>query len=217
MLTNVYLISLLTTAIIALVYKSKFGKPPFGYFPYYLLFLFFVELGGFIITKTPMRYNGWWYNILINGEYLYLFYLYYSLIKNNKVKNILLILGGIYIMFYFIHYIFLTSSWNKAQSFPFAYGNTVLIFAIFWYLVEFFKSDEVLKLFEYLIIWISIGLLIYLIVSLPVMIARYYLIIDYEANDLGLMKLMGRMQRYTNMLMYIIYITGILRSSKSFK
>ncbi len=208
---------LLVTAVIALTHKKKFGPPPLGYFPYYLLFLFFEEMVGFIIMKSPIKFNVWWYNIMSNGELFFLFYLYYSIIKSPVIKRILLVLGGIYVVYFLINYLLLTETWNDFQSFPLAFGYAVIIFAVFWYLIEFFRSDEVLKLFDYLIIWLSIGLLVYMIVSMPVLMTRHYLIADYNANDEGLMNLMVIIQHTTNYIMYSIYVTGILWTSKALK
>lgn len=204
---------LFVTTIIALLYRKRFGAPPMKYIPYYLVYISLVEIGAYIIMYSPIRYNIWWYNIMLNGEVFFYFYLYYNLIQNKTVKRVLLVLLVFYIIYYLVNYFILTNDWNINQSFPFSFGSIIIIFSIFWYLIELFQSDKVLEIHKLLIFWISIGLLFYFIVSIPSLLSSYYFgKKEYINNPTTKFFQIG--QFISNIIMYSFYLYGILWISK---
>jgi hypothetical protein len=196
------------TAIIALIYRQRFGDSPIKYIPYYLVYISLVEIGALIILYSPMKYNIWWYNIMLNGEFFFYFYLYYHLISNPKIKKVLLLGFIFYIIYFLINYLILSEHWNVHQTFPYAVGSIIIIISVFWYLIELFQSDKVLDITQNIIFWISVGLLFYLIVSLPKVISNYYLSkIEYINNPIA--KISMIVQFIANITMYCFYIYGI--------
>ncbi len=207
-LSNISFYLMFITAIIALIYRQRFGDSPIKYIPYYLVYISLVEIGAFIILYSPIKYNVWWYNIMLNGEFFFYFYLYYHLISNQKIKKVLLLGLIFYIIYFLINYLILSEHWNVPQTFPYAVGSIILIISVFWYLIELFQSDYVLDITRNIIFWISVGLLFYLIISLPRVISNYYLMkIEYINNPIA--KLSMIVQFIANITMYSFYIYGI--------
>ena len=213
-LLDIYIWPLLITTLLALIFRKNFGKPPLGYLPYYLIYISIVVIVGTTIMYTPIKYNIWWYNIMLNGEKFFYFYLYYTLIQNKTIKKILLILFSIYVVYFCVNYFILTDDWNIRQSMPFAVANNTIILAVFWYLIEFFKTDKVLKMFNHLIVWISFGILFYLIIGMPTMVSDFYTNrIEYIKNK-KLFEALIYMQIFASMTLYFFFSIGILWTSR---
>lgn len=195
--TSKYLLFIVT--IISFFNLKKFKKLPLNLFPYYLLFLSFVEIIAYIIALSPIKYNVWWYNIMLSFQYLFLFYFYFKLIKNEKIKSILIALSIIYICFFIYHYLIINDDWNKYQSYPFFFGNLIVIFSVFTFLIELFKSDEILYLKNSFLFWISLGLLF-----------QFILIIPYDFISMNFMK--SEFINHPNIKSFIlvVYVANII-------
>jgi hypothetical protein len=208
-----YNILLFLTTAIALVYRDIFGKYPLRLFPYYLLYLSLVIFVGLTMMYTPIRYNIWWYNIMMNGEIFFFIYLYHNLIQNKTVKKSLIGLSGIYVVYFLVNFLILTENWNISQSFPYALGHNIIIFAIFWYLIEFFKTEKVMQMFQYLIVWISFGYLFFFIVNVPIEISSYYTN-RVEYINKGFFKAITITKYSSGIVLFLFIITGILWTSR---
>lgn len=202
------------TTIISFIYRKRFGAAPMKYIPYYLIFISLVEIIAILIKYSPLKYNVWWYNIMANGIYLFYLYLYYHLIESVKFKIVIKIFTFVYIVFYFINYLFLSESWNTFQSFPFSLGSFLLLICVFWYLIELFKSDEVMYIGKMLSFWISIGLLFHLIIQSPSLISATYFKKTEFINNQNVI-IFSVFMFISNILMYIFYLIGIWNSKLS--
>ncbi len=210
--TSKYLLFIVT--ITAFLNFEKFGKTPLKYFVYYLFYLSIIEIVAFSIALSSMKYNIWWYNITLNGQYLFLFYFYFKLIKNENIKTVLIVLSIIYIIFFIYHYLIINDDWNKYQTYPFFVGNLMVIFSVFWYLIELFKSDEILYLKKSLPFWISLGLLF-----------QFILIIPYDLISINFMKsefinhptvkLFTFVLYAANIIFYTLFLIGIWNTKAS--
>jgi hypothetical protein len=197
---------LIVTAIVATITYSKYKQTPLKYLLFYIWYAALLEIvAGWLLLKG--YYNAWWYNVGINIEILFYLFLYYQYVSGNKLRRLILIGGALYEGYFLVNYLFLSDSWNEYQFFPFSIGSVLLIVVVFLFLLEMFQSDKVLYTEKYLIFWISLGLLFYNIIPLPLFVARAF-ISGYS--------LMG-IQFLGNILMYFSFIYGFIWSSMKYK
>ncbi len=199
---------LILTAIIAILYYKKYKQTPLKYIMLYLWYAALLEVVASNMWKLLKISNAWWYNIGINIEILFYLYLYYQYISNKSTKKFILIGGTIYESYFLINYLILSDNWNVYQYFPFTLGSLLIIVVVFMFLLEMFQSDKVLYSGKYLIFWVSLGLLFYNIIPLPLFVARGFI-----PNSLSLMNI----QFIGNILMYFSFIYGFIWSSMKYK
>jgi len=199
---------LVITAVIAWVSYSKCKGTPLKYLPIYLSYAAILEIAGNIL-KVVTQSNTWWYNIGINVELLFYFFVYYNYIKNKKNKKFLLISAVIYEV-YFVINVFVLESWTDYQVFPFTVGGIFIIIFVFVFLLEMFQSNKILHTKKYLIFWVSLGILFYNIIPLPLFVTRSILP-DYELSQMMVI------QYLANIIMYLLFIYGFIWSSMKYK
>lgn len=204
-LSNLFLI---ITTVIAWISFPKFKNTPLRYLPIYLSYASILEIVGNILMTC--KYKGtWWYNIGINIEILFYFIVYYNYIKNKK-NRVFLIVSAVTYEIYFLINVFVLKSWNDYQVFPFTVGGIFIIIFIFIFLLEMFQSNKVLHTRKYLIFWVSLGVLFYNIIPLPLFVTRSFLL-DYELSQMMVI------QYLANIIMYLLFIYGFIWSSMKYK
>ncbi len=209
-----YYISVFTlplSAIIGTIYNKKTKNTPLKYLVFYLWFVIFVELVAYFLA-VKYRNNIWWYNITSNLEKIFYLSLFYQYISNTTVKKLLIFSAVVFELFFIVFYIFYSENWSFSQSFANSFGGLLVIIAIFIFLIELFQSDKVLYMQEYMIFWVSIGLLIYMIVAMPLNITYYYL--QREGSSLPSLLYI---QHIVNIIMYPLFIYGYIWSKKQYK
>jgi len=199
---------LLLTAIVATVKYHKLKNTPLMYLPYYLWYAVTLEYGADILANYGFNSN-WWYNIGINVELVFYFIIFHKYFINRNAKKFLLY-GGIVFEFYFLNNWLILGNWNNLQVFPFTLGGIFMIIIIFIFLLEMFQSNKVLHTKKYLIFWISLGLLFYNIIPLPLFALRS--ITSFE-KVYSLMVI----QYIANIIMYLLFIYGLIWSSMKYK
>jgi len=200
------------SAVAASIYHKKSDKTPLKYLWIYLWFVLASEVVGYLLAKK-YGINLWWYNTTGNIENLFYFSIFYRYIKNNTAKKILLLGITLYEIFFLIHYIFHEKHWNVYQSLSLTAGSFLIIIAAFIFLIEMFQSDEILYIRKYLIFWISVGVLAYLVVSMPFDISIYYTSVTQNKNGL----LLIHIKWTASMIMYFLFTYGYIWSTKRYK
>ncbi|HIP49106.1 MAG TPA: hypothetical protein EYG92_09110 [Lutibacter sp.] len=204
-ISNLFLV---ITAVIAWFSYTKYKSTPLKYLPIYLTYAAILENVANILL-TVAQSNTWWYNIGINIEILFFLHLYYNYIKNKKNKKFLLICAIIYEVYFLIN-VFILESWNDYQVFPFTVGGIFIIIFVFAFLLEMFQSSKILHTQKYLIFWISLGVLFYNIIPLPLFVTRSILS-NYELSQMMVI------QYLANIIMYLLFIYGFIWSSMKYK
>jgi hypothetical protein len=203
---------MLLMTLFATYYHKKTVQTPLRYLVY---LLWFMLVSDFVIARYLSfikLHNVWWYNIIVNIEIVFYLALFYQYIQRPLSKKVIFIGAVVSELYYLVSFLFLAESWNEWQGYPFALGSFVVILAIFIFLIEFFNTDKIFYLREYLIFWVAIGVLFYLVVAMPLTIAQYYMLSeDYSGSG------MSYIQYVANIFMYISFIIGFIWSKRSFK
>jgi len=214
-LQNIGFYLVVVVAITAVIYYKKYKDTPLHFFPHFLWYMALLEHVGKYISKGFTVPNIWWFNIGINVEILFYLFVFYQYNISKSIRKFILYGGIVYELFFLINYLFFSESWNTLQSIPFGFGSFLVILAVFAFLIELFKSDQVLHVQKLLIFWVSIGLLLYLLISMPLDIVRSNII--YKISYTKTWSVVFSIQYVANILMYLSFIYGFIWSSMKYK
>lgn len=214
LLSYIYDLFLLVTFIVSVFMYSKYKTETLRYLPFFLAYVLLTEIVAYALAVHFATYNLWWYNIFTNFEILFYLFIFYSYFKNKKIKRGILIMGSIYEINFLANFFILSSDYNIYQGIPFTIGRLILILAIFLFLIEMFQSDKILYVKEYLIFWVSIGLLSYNITLVPISIFYYF---DWRIENLDSILSLSSIQMFINYILYTAILYGLLWSKKPYK
>ena len=212
---NIHMYLIIVVAIVATLFYKKYKDSPLRYFPYFLWYMVLVEHLGKYISKGFTVPNIWWINIGVNIEVLFYLFVFYQYNSSKAVKRFVLFGGILYETFFLVNYLFFSDSWNTYQSIPFGLGSFLVILAVFAFLIELFKSDYVLYVHKFLIFWVSIGLLFYLLINMPLDIVKSNII--YEITYTETWSIVFCTGYIGSILMYLSFIFGFIWSSMKYK
>jgi hypothetical protein len=198
--------------ILSFVYKDKLSGSVLNLLPYFLLFDILFDITSLVLSRTG-HYNVWLINQGLNIEKLFIFFLYYHLVKKNSYKKFILLSAAIYELFFIIHYIN-SGNWNSYQVTPFYIGDLLVIITLMLFLLEMLASDSILFLHKYLVFWITVAFLMYYIIPFPIQIG--FMIFPQDV-DKKMAKFVMIIQNSGNLMMYLSLIIGFIWSSMKYK
>ncbi len=197
------------------------------YLVYFLWFTVFVEVIGVyaplayfteyeyfsFVKGTIFEDNYWWYNIYLLLSFNFFLYYFSSFLKRNSMRKIFNIL---IVSFLFSGLINLSLSdifFNGYSIYTQVIGTLLILFSIILFYFDLLKSDQIISLKKILPVYISIGVLVYILIGTPLGIYSEYFTSE---NDLYV-KLKGFMLVAINIFMYTFFIIGFLVCAKKNK
>lgn len=123
---------------------------------YGLLFFLFLHFY-YDIPKSFRKLQQAFYTFL---EFTFFSYIYWNVIANKKVKNIILTSTVVFLIFHTFY--FVTSSVQKIDSVPIGVETIFLLFFAFLYFQQYFKSSLSANIYDYPSFWLVVGIIIYL-------------------------------------------------------
>ena len=161
------------TAIIGTCYYYKYKQVPIlKYIVYLLWYTVLNELIGHVKDNNSIIYNI--YHVI---NFTYFLSLYRCFLKN-KAKTTVSILILTYFVCLFANS-FYENYLTSYQSIPYSVAAVSLIVAIILYFIEILNSKLVLYTDKILLFWISVGLLLYFVGTMPFrIILNYYTAIN---------------------------------------
>jgi hypothetical protein len=199
----------LAAVIAGFIYWQKIKNSYWQWFPFLLLFIFITE----IIAKTM-----WW-----QGSYRTSIPLLYKYINipvmivvfiwlmgkehtKHKKNNSSTILIGLYVISFIVEELFFKKVFANFSSLSYQIGCVaILILAIISFL-KLTNSNAIIYFKSNLHFWVSLGLILYLITTLPFMAFRNSLF-EYNYN-LGLQ--LWYVSMFFNVMMYTCFIVGFV-------
>ncbi|WP_348742239.1 hypothetical protein [Tenacibaculum sp. 190524A05c] len=177
------------------------------FFIYYLFFMFSIDVGALILLKYNVV-NSFLYNMLSLVEFNLLFCFYRSVSKNDLTKSASKINSIIY------NLIFIgTSVYIGFGIFSNIYNNLAPLFGAFQisivlilFLREFLISEEILSYKKNVLFWITVGLFLYYLGTLPLTGILSYM----KKNDS--FQFLYHIQKLLTISMHACFIIGYLWS-----
>ena len=204
-----------------LIYTYHYFKKSFDiklrYFIGYLFFMLLFELIAQLVKYTLKLDNVLVYNILTFLEFncllLFLSGLLYF-VSTKKVLVALIITFNVIYVLSTIYYIVLRNYLQIYNGIASISGSFIVTIAIFLFFKDFINSDKISNFKKSLSFWISSGLLIYYLGTIPITSIMNYM---QSINDKAEVHFLFNIQYVLVALMYSIFIFGALWSQKKEK
>lgn len=184
-------------------WKGSFMKA----FPFYLLVIVILEVyGNYLIKDNHVNeaYYTWFVMPLEFGFFIWLYYMYF---KQTRFK-IFPIAGGILYAAACILSLALVKYVDNYWQLPISYmiGIIVLLGLSIIFFVHLFNGDNILYFRSNIFFWVSIGLLVFYLISSPFYVFRESLYKNYKE----IFWLYYYIQFFANYLMYILFSIGFI-------
>ncbi len=202
-------------ALIALGYsyyktKDKLIKYIFFFFIYYNL-----STAAMTMLASKGIHNIWVEVLFINLEYIFYFLLYRYILRKKTYKRIAFFGLILFESYFFWDYIFHFQSWDYFPGVSIAIGQVLMIIVLFLFLLEMMSSEKIMQIRQYFVFWLTIGLLFYYIVPLPVSIASEFFINGKYSTDIY--EFVISIQMISNIVLYSLIILGTKWRSTTYK
>lgn len=139
------------------------------WFVVYLTVIVFAELLSEYLLMIKHLPNQWIYTwFVIPFEFLFFFWLYFQYFKNTSYRNqlFLLVTTG-YLTCYIVDMVYLRKLQFAFSSFSYMAGSIFLLVLIIIFFIKLIRSNEILEYKKDMMFWVSVGLLIFFLGSLP--------------------------------------------------
>ena len=211
----IYFLSLVTTVIYVIFYIKKSFDINLKYFLAFLLAMCLLEIVASFVKRMGF-YNLIVYNILTLLEFNFLLLFIKNILNSSKSKKIINFLLKIFNIIYTsssLYYIWINSYLSTYNSVASIIGSILVSIAVFLFLRDFLNSDKILNYWKTLSFWISFGLLIYYLGTIP-----FTSIMNFISNiTLESKLLLIKIQYLLTTLMYTCFIFGALWGQKILK
>ena len=157
---------------------KKFKSTPMNKFILYLAFIVIAEITGNIMVRYKLKEEN---NILftylvIPAEYLFFFYLFYTILKSKWQKRLVIVSTALLLISMLYEKNFLKDGETYSfESFSYSVSNILLLIIIIAYLISFVRSDQILFYKNNPVFWIALGLLFFYLGSFPLFAMYHYL------------------------------------------
>jgi hypothetical protein len=206
---NISLVLLILTGISAFIKYPVIKGTPLVSALYYIWVMILVELVAAILSRYGF-YNLWLYIISSNAEVLFFLYIFYRYIRNKSIKRLIWIGGLIFEIVFIIEYLVFFKGWVAWPSYSLSFGYLIIILFILYFFMEMFKSDKILYLHKHLIFWVTIGILFYLTIALPLNITLKIFFSNDSLPNVYILQLIA------NFILYISFLIGLIWNNKPY-
>ncbi|MCM8570588.1 hypothetical protein NE848_14425 [Gramella jeungdoensis] len=190
---------------------------------YYLVFIFIFDLlaityglYGFVydfkylefIKGTPFESHIWIYNVLaLITTTAYTVYFLMQL-ESTRMKKVLLILVWVFIITSIFSYLYGDAFFIGTSPYAYIFGAFLISFSIGVYYLELIRSERILKFYDELALYISIGLLLYKLSMTPLFIFQRYIGTNSDFDEI-----FNWILKAANIFMYSVFVFGFLRNA----
>jgi hypothetical protein len=203
-----FICNYLLIILVGIVYFNKIKQSlPLRLFLIFLGYSLITEIlgtyfGFFAKINNAVIYNTW---NLIN--YLFYSFFFFLIIKNRFKRRIITLLAVLFFGFALVNTLFFQNFLNEVFINNAILGHLLLAVIVILYFTELLNSDQIMRLQKSMFFWISLGVLLYSLVFLPVFIIGEFISYKgiYRYVTFGL-----------NIVMAGCFITGFIVSKKEF-
>ena len=195
--------------VVALLYFNKVRSSIYKYFVYYLLFVGLSETTSLIVSFVYRLANHFVTNIYILVTFIFYLFFYKKLFKSKKIKNVITVFIGLFASVYAFEFFSIKDLFFlKIFNYSYVFGSILLVITLILFLIEIINDEKIIfNIKKSLIFWISVGLLLFHIGTIPIIISTKYL----NYNHIHQYVLAG-----LNVIMYGVFSLGFILSDKKY-
>lgn len=226
-ITLVYFFEALVIVIGLINFKKFKGTIAAKYFIYFTIYAFTIDVLGsytkwieqnealcwiyYLLEGTIFRRNYWFFQFfwLIVSPLFYSFY-YFKVAKSallkRCIKYVALSFAVVSITLLFINYkVFYTSNYTPISLL----GLLVILFLVFTYFIELIQSDSILVFNKSLSFYISIGILVFWLLIIPLEFYQKY----FNIYDYGYIYFKIKVFLFSILFMSLSFVVGLIVSN----
>lgn len=191
----------------------KVKRTPAGMLPVYLAFIVVAEQTGNYLNYTAaydLKRNLFNY-IFIPAEYMFFYWVYYKAAAGIKEKRIVVLCMAIYAAAFIADQLYFSNRKYFFVSFSYCIGNFCLVMAVISFFIQFARGREIIYFRSSLLFWMSLGLLIFYLGTLPYFGLLSFLYNKYREIFFGYTYIMFVL----NWMMYLLFIAGFVWTKKN--
>lgn len=202
-------------AVTGLIFLKKYSHTAAKYFIWFLVYVAFIDLlGGYtryidtfsflqFLKDTKFRTSHWWATVFWNiGSTLFFSFYYIKILKN---KLFIFIVKISCLLFVLLSLFSIIKNWdtffNSFSPIITIMGAVVVILSISFYLIEILQNDKIVMFYKSINFIISSILLIWLIVTTPLVLYNLY----YSTADWNFVLLRWQIFMFMNIFMYLAF------------
>lgn len=210
----------LAACIVAFLNWRKPGPRFWIWFPVYLLFIVLADQAGNLLniinTKTAASVrNAMFDYAVMPAEFLFFCWFYYKNADTRAGRRLALVCIAVYLAGFAAGVLYFDKQDSLYFSFSYCVGSVALVAVIIQYLIQFARSEQILQFRSSPMFWISIGLLVFYITTLPFF--GFYNLLREQLypyhRELFYAYVYGVFA--CNFLMYILFIAGFLWAKRN--
>jgi len=204
-------ILILTTLIVAIVYRKKYIDTPFRLMIYFLLAALATESVPRLINDLVGPIGANWlamFNFGIHIQMAILLTMYSQLIFENKLKLISRLFVVIFVLFSIYNHFYLQNFFEEVSTYDFALWTIFMVLNIVFYFKEVLDSELILHLAHSLSFYICLGMLLYSVAFLPN-------IFEHNLPDIPKDKI-NFIRFLLNIMVYSLFIIGFIWSKPQY-
>ncbi len=126
----------------------------------FLVVTLIVEITGYFQLGKINGSNHWMYNIYTAIEFLFFSFVYYAVINNQKLKEVIKIFTAVFFISFIVNILW-GQGWNHFHTITYRVGSLMIICWCFFYFRELMKSEILKTPLHSPMFWISTGLLFF--------------------------------------------------------
>lgn len=199
----------LLSCVTAFAYYKKLQASKWRLFPFYLLAIVLLEVAGRFLAGSPelRRFNPYLFNYI--GFPLQFLFFYWIFYKDASVQERKFITAGVmvYLVSVFADAVYFSGKTYFFHSFSYSTGNIILLVLLISYFYKLSTSDSILLFSRNIMFWVSLGVFIYYVGTLPLWSLRNVLAFQHPAIFLKY----SYISFILDYLMYLFFIIGIIR------
>ncbi|MBK8601582.1 MAG: hypothetical protein IPN87_00260 [Saprospiraceae bacterium] len=160
----------LMSSLVGFYYWGKIKNTYWKYFPIYLAIVFVTDIIGvvylhyfkeLIINIDIYRYWG------IPIQFFFFFWLYYQYFKNSKISYLPFVGTGLFVILWIVEEIWLRENKLLFGTLAYSTGCIMLLIFLLAYIKSLTKSEELIDFKKNMMLWTSLGVLLFYIGTLP--------------------------------------------------
>ncbi len=197
--------------LVAVIGLLKWDDVKKTYWKYFILYLLIIALGEYIrfFELKISTIQTILIQLTVPIEFLFFFWLFY---KNSQKKLPIVIGGAIIYTIAFLTETFLvdTMKSNYFMSLSYSIGNVILLIFILQYFYKLIYSDRILNFYQERMFWVSLGLLVFFLGTLPYF-GLYNLMLTKYFN---LLVIYTWLEIFLNYAMYLLFAASFIWGEK---
>lgn len=194
--------------ITGILFYKKFKNSYFRYFIYYLGIIVCCEIAAYFLNEAKMYEpkNALYDFIVLPLEFLFFHWFYYQS-GNKKGKVVVIICSAVYIISWVADQLYFKNAKTVFMSLTYSVGSMTLLVLLLSYFNQIISGNEILHFKTDIRFWVSLGILIFYLGTLPYFGLRNVLFTQYNE----LFRSYTWVMIFLDYAMYLLFAVGFAK------